>query len=338
MRSHRSAGLTLAMMGLAGALLSGCPVYWGDDEDPCRAGRCAECDVNSDCATGEICSLGECIPDVSCSTTADCDAGQICAGDTCVPQDSCRTNGDCPTGAYCEDAVCVGSTECTGDAQCTTANFWCDFRSTCVPHGPTECRAAGDCVTGSQLCIENECVDVGETCTLDRECPGGQVCLNAECTVVCATTDDCAAGDVCIGSFCRPQEDCSTSDDCDAGSHCVSARCLPDCRGSDTCDDAAASCEADGFCRPTWEPEPFCTMDSDCASGRVCREGVCRTPCATMMDSECMAIDSQLPLCRASAGGDFLCFSMSDLVTPECDPSRPCSGDRDCVNGQCRAR
>jgi hypothetical protein len=119
------------------------------------------------------------------------------------------------------------------------------------------------------------------------------------------------------------------------GEHCVEGRCLLDCASS-ACSQSAAYCAADEFCRPSWERTPFCTLDTDCASGRVCREGVCRTPCATSTDAECMAIDSQLPLCRMAASGDFLCFAMSELVTPECRTGADCGTGRDCVNGQCR--
>lgn len=316
MRTLPTRPTLLAMMGLSVALLTGCPVYWGDGGDPCRAGRCGN----------------------TCDTQADCDTGELCAGGMCVtPPDSCRTHGDCPTATYCDSATdsCVPSSTCTSDATCT-GGMWCDFRTTCVPHDPGACRTQSDC-GASQLCVENQCVDTDTTCQLDRECPGGQVCLNNECTVVCAGDADCETGDRCMGSFCRPTTNCTDSSSCNAGEHCVEGRCLADCEASGGECDPGAYCATDEFCRPTWERTPFCMVDSDCADMRVCREGVCRTPCNTMMDSECMAIDSQLPLCRA-AGADFLCFAESELMMSECRTGADCSDGRDCVNGQCRAR
>lgn len=314
MRTHPTRFTLVAMMGLSAAL-AGCPVYWGDGGDPCRAGRCGG----------------------ACESVFDCGPGELCAGGRCVtPPSSCRTHGDCPVGTYCGDAECVLSDVCTSDARCTSG-MWCDFRGTCTPHGPGDCRSQSDCGP-AQLCIENRCVDVSTTCQLDRECPGGQVCLNNECTRVCSGDAQCATGDRCVGSFCRATTNCSDSSSCESGEHCVEGRCLVDCRRSGSCNEPGTYCAEDGFCRPTWERTPFCTRDTDCADERVCRDGVCRTPCPSMADAQCMSIDAQLPLCRRAMSGDYLCFAASELTPPECRTASDCSGGRDCVNGQCRAR
>jgi hypothetical protein len=329
-------GLVLPMMGLlSGALLTGCPVYWGDGGDPCRAGRC-ECERSDDCGLGEICAGGTCVPGSTCGSDAECELGEICAAGACVTQDGCRTNGDCPTGAYCdqETAQCVSSPTCTGDAECTAPGFWCDFRSTCVPHGENECRSNGDC-GATQLCIENVCQDVAQTCQLDRECPPGTACVNNECSRVCASDGDCLAGDRCIDSFCRATQDCNDSSSCNVGEHCVEARCLPDCAPTGMCT-TGSYCADDQFCRPDWERTPFCSMDSDCNEGRVCRAGVCRTPCPAA-PMTCSSIDSQFTDCRQE-GADMLCVAPGDIVTPECRQASECGTGEDCVNGQCRAR
>lgn len=329
--------LVASVMGLlSGALLTGCPVYWGNGEDPCRAGRCA-CETNDDCVPGEICSAGRCVDrGDACDTTDDCGTREICAAGMCVPQARCRTHGDCPTGAYCANGLCEPSSTCTGDAQCTTEGQWCDFRSTCVPRDPGACRTTADC-GDNLLCIENVCTDVGTTCQLDRECPAGSACVNNECTLVCGTDDGvCAAGDTCVAGFCRGTQTCSGTDDCNAGEHCVEARCLPDCAGSGTCSDANAYCADDLFCRPDWQRTPFCSMDSDCNDGRVCRSGVCRTPCPAA-PMTCMSIDSQFVACQME-GADMLCVASGDTMVPQCRTAADCSAGRDCVNGQCRAR
>ena len=94
--------------------------------------------------------------------------------------------------------------------------------------------------------------------------------------------------------------------------------------------DTAEYCGEDMFCRPGWQPEPFCTMDSDCRTGRVCREGVCRTPCPTMTNDECMRFDSQVPECREDAG-EYLCHATNEIM-PECRFEADCPMDQECLD------
>jgi hypothetical protein len=110
----------------------------------------------------------------------------------------------------------------------------------------------------------------------------------------------------------------------------VDERCLVDCEGSSACA-GGEYCAEDDFCRPAWQPEPFCTTDLQCAATSVCRDGVCRTPCPTGTDEECRRFDVQLPICAA----DLLCYSTNETA-PECATGTDCGATRSCIDGICR--
>lgn len=319
------------------AFLPGCPIYTGDGD-----GRGRECDIDIDCRSGETCNAaGECVPDAECGDDDDCEAGEVCGSrGVCIPEGpppTCEVDGDCRVGLMCDAGTCVPADPCTGDAQCDDG-FWCDYRGNCVPRPDNACRANADC-TGTELCIEGYCRPLDDTCARDRDCAPGNVCLNNECTPICTNDAACAPGDSCQGGFCRPDtSECTTSSSCALGEHCIDGRCLPGCDAPGSSCVAGSYCAMeDELCRPDWAPEPFCDEDSDCMSGRRCVSGVCRTPCPTMMDSQCLTIDAQLPLCREE-GGSYYCFATSETMTPECRVQADCTGDRDCVNGTCRNR
>lgn len=328
MRIPRGVLLALPMI----AFLPGCPIYTGDghSSDP-------ECRRDAECPVGELCSIdGECVPMAPCVTARDCASGEVCTAGVCEPGPStCRADGDCAVGSFCDDGTCAPSGTCTDDDACD-AGFWCDHRGTCVPRPDDACRTHADC-TGGELCIEGYCRAREEACELDRDCAPGSFCLNNECTSNCTSDAECSAGDACIDSFCRPASECTTSSSCSTGEHCVDGRCLPDCSGAGrTCAAGSYCAMEDQFCRPDWEPEPFCEVDADCMTGRTCVDGVCRTPCPTMADSQCMMIDSQLPLCRED-GGTYYCFAVREQ-TPECRIEAECPAGRDCLDGLCRNR
>lgn len=307
------------------ALLPGCPVYLGDGSRPA-------CDTRADCPSGFECIANVCTSTVECSRTVACPTGEVCEDGTCVPgPTTCRTHGDCAVGGMCDNGFCEPSTICTSDADCDTG-FWCDFRTTCVPREDGQCRTSADCDANS-ICIEGTCQGRTDTCQFDYQCPSGTSCVNGECTDVCSSDADCAAGDSCQNHFCRPTQDCTTSASCASGEHCVDARCLPDCRGAACA--TGSYCDTDQFCHPSWQEVPFCTEDSDCETGRVCRLGVCRTPCETMTDAECTSIDASLPLCRLdSAIGDYFCVETD--AAPECHFPEECGAGESCVNAICR--
>lgn len=293
---------------IAGALfLAGCPLFGDNDGD-----------------------FGPCIgPGCVCTVTADCQEGKICnTGGVCVV--GCRTDGDCRAGFSCgSDNECTLSTECTSNADCSGSI--CDFRGTCVAQPSGACQTDADC-SGDDVCVEGFCRARSAVCQFNSDCGAGRACLNNRCSVVCGGGASCGPAEACVDGFCAPVAgECAMSDDCGPNRHCVDGRCFADCSGGGSCTETGSLCSDDDFCRPDIFPKPFCTGDTECSLGAVCRDGVCRTPCPSGNNTECLAADVQLPIC----GPDMLCLSDNE-ASPGCFAQADCSAGQSCVDAQCR--
>lgn len=334
---------------LAAAMLTGCPLYTDN-------GHPIACGPTTTCPAGTTCVSGMCQPNQAptCTQDSQCSSNEHCENMACVPgQRVCETHGDCDPGRMCDitatSGSCVPSTTCTSDATCMTG-FWCDYRDTCVPRNPGQCRSQADC-TGTDRCIEGTCHTLPTTCQFAYDCPAGTACVNAECTAVCHAETDCAAGDTCNTHthFCEPMVDCSTSAMCPTGDHCVDGRCLADCHTGASCPTSGVEtsyCDpADHFCHPGWQPAIACThegVQAECATGRLCLSHVCRTPCPDGMtsqaagDAQCQSIDSEVPHCILdTASTRYLC-NHSTTATASCRVSSDCTGSQQCVNAACQ--
>jgi len=333
---------------LAALFLSGCPIYTDD-------GHGAACTRDTDCPSGQSCVSGTChTTTVGCTSDRSCGTGMHCVAMSCVPGTrQCETHGDCDSSFMCDGTSCDASTNCTSDADCVGSpagvGGWCDFRNTCVPHLPGECRTIADC-TGTDQCIEGTCTALPTTCQFQYDCPAGTACVNAQCTAVCTNDASCVAGDVCNTSthFCEPMTDCETSATCMNGERCVDGRCLADCHSGATCPTAGREtsyCGNDQFCHPSWQTSPACTQEgvqAECQTGRLCLSHVCRTPCPDGMtsqtagDAQCSSIDSTLPHCILdTASSHYLC-NASTSSTASCRLSTDCAAGEDCVNAACQ--
>jgi len=343
LESVRQVGSKVQVLWIAlplAALLPGCPLYLDD-------GHALACTVNADCPSGQECVGGTCHPITGpvCTTDSDCATGEHCDAMACVPGPRvCVTHGDCDPLFMCDISSCEASSNCTTDADCVGSpagvGGWCDFRHTCVPHNSGDCRTTADCTSGG-ICVEGSCQQLPTTCQFQYDCPAGTACVNAECTAVCTSSTDCVAGDECSSShFCTASVgECTTSAMCASGQHCVGGRCLEDCHGGTACPSSGREtsyCAGDMFCHPSWQPAVACNTNSDCATGRHCLAHVCRTPCPTMMDSECGMIDSTLPYCLLdTASSEYLCNAQMSS-TASCRTSADCSSTQDCVNAACQ--
>ncbi len=89
------------------------------------------------CASGEVCNAGVCSPD--------CGAEPICGGACCATGDECLMDR------------CV--VECADEAN--------------------RCGAMGElcCAEGTQACLSEACVDLGEPCALTEDCEVDEICL-----------------------------------------------------------------------------------------------------------------------------------------------------------------
>ena len=114
----------------------------------------------------------------TCSTAADCAGGERCVDGTCVPGVDGGTSerdaapdddagGGCPSAILCGSppACCAGGQECI-DGACLAA---CESGVRCGADLAT-------CCGGGQVCVSDVCADVGGPCTDSYDCPEGAFC------------------------------------------------------------------------------------------------------------------------------------------------------------------
>lgn len=223
------------------------------------------------------------------------------------PSSGCAADSDCPSGE-----ACLGGA--------------------CGPLASGLCREGTDCAEG-ELCVEGACVAAGDACRFDHDCGLGRGCVDNACRPRCADPTECGSGTACVDGLCRPTVQCAGDAECAATERCVESRCLTACADASGCGPEEL-CAPDGVCRPDVAPRPFCATDADCAAGHLCVFGVCRTPCPTRTDEECLRWDSQLIRCDESESGLWLCFSRHE-TNPEClDPS-DCGAGESCIDAIC---
>lgn len=208
----------------------------------CRAGvpqsDGAECNLDGDPATREICLDGSCWPTrcgdgfVDDANGETCDDGNLAPGDGCENdcRFTCTTAADCANGELCD-----------GDESCDGTTHRC-LPGTPVPDGSSCTRPGGDageCRGG--VCAAPNCgngtLDPGEDCD-DGGSVAGDGC-EPSCRFSCASEVDC--GETPVDNPC-------TTDVCQAnavGQACVRSN------NTDPCNDADA-----------------CTVDDVCADGR----------------------------------------------------------------------
>jgi hypothetical protein len=294
------------LIGLAGLLLSGCPIY-----------DTTNCYSDYDCPSNAYCSENnECIPypvygaggsggtsnQVPCTHPEQCGVNSVCGAD-----------GTCHTGD-CSFSGCVSGYKCTLDAQNL---FVCVPSSTgkggsagaggSLPDGgagaagepdggggtagadasvPVYCGNPKDCPTG-QTCTPEGVCETGSCTSLG--CVNGYVCADDGTACVptnpaaCMLDGDCGfmgTGYKCVNGTCTaPDKLCTDKTQCPGLANCVDGKCVASCSA-----DAGASCATGyvcdavlGVCTP---PASGCSVTSDCDSATlVCVAGACVPEC-----------------------------------------------------------
>ncbi len=186
-----------------------------------------------------------------------------------------------------------------------------------------DCRTAADCAPG-QACIldytARKFLCLNSDCKTDDDCAEGQVCLphfsptdptirrcaeagllseGAACIPVAPPEGRCALGLVCVLGRCGRQCDPKTKAPCADEEHCL---IMPD---------YGSGCF------------PFCSSDSDCDGGLVCR----KQACVRLVGSDCDALRC-LPPSRCEGGVAF------GVASYECVTGcNPLSADAGCPEG-----
>ncbi len=156
----------LSAIALFALLGSGC-----DCAGPTMARTCRSA---VDCATGEACTDGLCVPrstvDASIDTGGECtDLRPRCGGTCCGVDQSC-------TGGFCQ--LDCGSRLMCGTTCCDTGQECLD--SACVIECADEtqrCGTAGElCCAAGEACLRNACITLGDACTVTDDCAIAEIC------------------------------------------------------------------------------------------------------------------------------------------------------------------
>lgn len=189
---------------------SGGPHYCGEDVEDGTQGGCPEemicyrgvcyeagCEDASDCADGDRCHLGGCVPE-SCESI-ECEPHKQCYRGVCY--ESCDGQADCDAEDRCHDEACV----------------------------PTRCEDIN--CESHQQCYQGVCYG---GCSDDGDCADNEECLQGACLAPScddglqsgAQTDvDCGGPDC---PPCPPGAGCESEQDCEVGT-CQQGACTGGC-------------------------------------------------------------------------------------------------------------
>ena len=243
-----------------------------------------------------------------CRLNTDCATGEVCTNAVCVKQSgagggSAAVGGGEGGGGEADDAGAGGgATEipCTPNLPCRPADGGCDAEETCdsTGHCPidavqpldTTCRAAAG---GCDL-IE-KCDGVSARCPEDTFAPAATSCAVASCSMGLATPQAFCAG----GSATCPD---GTAISCN-GYQCNGVGCATTCTSD-------ASCLPTHFCQVGAQCAPKKPDGAACVSGFECLAGIC-TPTFIDNDHDGYGTGASAKTCgmgaqpgRAIVGGD----------------------------------
>ena len=336
---------------------------------------CDTCPQDVQCAPGEACVAGVCVPlcgngvidpgedcdtcpqDVQCAPGEECVAGvcvPLCGNGVVDPGEDCDT---CP-----QDVQCAPGEECVaGVCSPLCGNGVIDPGEDCetCPQD-VQCAPGEECVAGvcSPLC-GNGFVDPGEncsTCPADVQCPPGTVCIGGVCELLCGN------------GFVDPGENCANCPqdvECEPGFECVRGVCSPLC-GNGVVDpgEDCLTCPQDVPCPPGQECvagaclplcgngviDPGedcanCPQDVQCPPGEECVGGVCLPLCGNGVvdpgeDCSNCPLDVQCPPGTECIAGACTPLCGNGVVDPgedcqTCPQDVQCPPGEECVGGMC---
>jgi len=156
-------------------------------------GTCGKLAIGQPCTAAAMCNSGFCAQTVCCNNA--------CAG-TCSSCNLSGTVGTCTSIAGGQPPV--PATQCTdqGASTCGT-NGLCNGSGACQKY-PSGTQCAGGSCTGSSATAVSTC-NASNTCVAPAptNCTP-YICGANACKTTCATTADCLAPDVCLGTTCSP--------------------------------------------------------------------------------------------------------------------------------------
>ncbi len=241
------------------------------DAKNCVSGRCVipptyggACDDLVGCRRGLVCTqvLGSkeryCLPP--------CGSGACVGGERCFDASNrqricaCTENDPCPAGIPCTNGACLDRPRCDDVEKCAEGSYCLSLKvgaygGICRPR----CFAKKDCSADDTPCKNVQGVLLC-ACTVDQDCPSGQVCSQYRCSKAN------------IAEPVEPVEPTEPTETVEEGGEPAEEKppvektpiesnllpCNPACTGKQRC--VSGKCQTLGW-------KEFCELDSDCASG-----------------------------------------------------------------------
>jgi hypothetical protein len=305
------------LVGVAGALAAGCPVYSENDDAWCADYR--TCQPGEDCyqwpcnsppgwgGTGGSQYFGGGAGYSAAGGHGGSDAGAIDAADGATEdarpdtdaQEAQAADAEAQAAVYCaKPADCASGTTCGPDGTCHPGDcgatpcingFVCQSTTNglgCAKADPRGCESDAEC-TGTDACVDGVCAPAGSLCTDRTQCPPGSACVDGKCVVECGEAYVCPEGYGCFRTslLCAiVAHGCSITADCGSASlACVDYVCVPRCSARGSCGPALAGSCVDNGCIPSQKVVAQCAGDGvqgGCAAGQICLHQHCYTSCA----------------------------------------------------------
>lgn len=333
----------------------------------CIRNKCVDpCKELSPCAKSAICSVLNSLP----VRTMICECPELSVPDQngecqrivlATPQPGCQQDSECPDNESCINRQCRNPCNCGIHATCTVQHH----------------RAICSCQSGHEGNPQTSCRPVG--CRIDSECDSGKACVNGNCISPCIVHDPCGENAECYVNSnraeCRCRSGyrgnpwdrcnivgCRSNSDCPTDKTCENTQCVNPCVYDNHCA-SRAECKPQNHmavckCQPGLignpyidckaEPQPECTLDTDCSSRLACIDHKCTNPCTALepcqRPARCEVVPStpvRTMICVCPEGyvssGSGTCKPLNEVVKiGGCISDSDCSSNKACINDICR--
>jgi len=284
------------------------------------------------CGSGGSCSTGFCVDGVCCD--------RACTG-AC---EACNETGSVGTCVVVSGASRPGHGTC-GSTTGTCAGRCDGTAATCTIPGSTVACVSPTCVGGVEQPAAY-CTGTGGcgTTPSTRTCaPYG--CGTTSCKTTCATDADCATGNYCEASVCKPKGASGAA--CASNSGCTTGFCADGVCCNEVCDGACKSCKQSGSTGTCVSVDGVSDPHGKCAAGEcadVCKAGACAFKPATADCGATACTGAALTAKGKCSGTDEKCNAPAPMACPDglnCADATTCktrcASAVDCVTGVCDA-
>jgi plastocyanin len=298
------------------------------------------CLTDDECPAGSICNNYMCIVPKSCSSPSDCGVNQTCSGGKCIALTSeCQTDFDCGlnSGAICHDGKCTSLKVCSSNSDCGSGFCYNSSEySTPFCTAPQTCNNNNDCPEDS-ACIDNICaVPSLAICEQNSDCPSG---------LTCQEIGGAGSGiKGCVGKKCSTNVNCTAEYGIDSNISCTDIGSEQETNYSCVLYnstkpplDAEGNCASGSLFNGKCALAKNCSVDSDCPSGLICSNEVCKQLTTCTSSAQCQpGEECSNGYCRIKT--EKTCVNNSDCLQGEvcsgfkCIAKSSCSSTSNCIS------